>query len=104
MSAYRRQMSAVLGRLYGSSARPADPKAVNRTLDEKRMAIFAPGALHHILPLFVADDSNCETELADLKDYSSTAKHGAVAAWPIDHRAPKLWNMREESVTIKLRF
>ncbi|TDZ28229.1 hypothetical protein C8035_v000935 [Colletotrichum spinosum] len=68
------------------------------------MAIFAPGALHHILPLFVADDSNCETELADLKDYSSTAKHGAVAAWPIDHRAPKLWNMREESVTIKLRF
>lgn len=36
------------------------PTDVDRDLDQKRVAIFAPGALYHILPLFVADGSDCQ--------------------------------------------
>lgn len=34
--------------------------AVDRSKDGDRIAIFAPGALYHVLPLWLADDSNCK--------------------------------------------
>lgn len=34
--------------------------SVDRSLDEGRVAIFAPGAIYHVLPLWAAEDSNCK--------------------------------------------
>ncbi|KAF9882498.1 hypothetical protein CkaCkLH20_00534 [Colletotrichum karsti] len=69
---------------------PEDPKELDRELDEKRVAIFAPGALYHILPLFVADGSDCQETLADLSNYSPTPKDAAVVSWPVSHTRPNL--------------
>ncbi|EQB58135.1 hypothetical protein CGLO_01656 [Colletotrichum gloeosporioides Cg-14] len=64
------------------------PTDVDRDLDQKRVAIFAPGALYHILPLFVADGSDCQATLADLSNYSATPKDAVVVSWPISHTRP----------------
>lgn len=39
---------------------PHNPKDTDRELDQGRVAIFAPGALYPILPLFVANGSDCQ--------------------------------------------
>lgn len=38
-------------------------ETVDRAADSERVAIFAPGAIYEILPLWVAEGSNCEGEL-----------------------------------------
>ncbi len=79
---------------------PPSPEKVTmfRPLDEKKIVIFAPGALYEILPLWVAEGSECQgnllstvicldlevdlftDSLSDLARYSAKPKEGAVVA------------------------
>ncbi|WDK20862.1 hypothetical protein CGRA01v4_12151 [Colletotrichum graminicola] len=104
---------------------------VDRALDGARVAIFAPGALYHVLPLFVADGSECEGErerpaqmmmrgswkpflkklivfrdvidaLTDLGNYKAVPEDGAVVAWPVSHSRPDVDNhKRDIKFTVK---
>ncbi|KAF6816915.1 hypothetical protein CMUS01_12185 [Colletotrichum musicola] len=69
---------------------PQDPGDTNRELDHRRVAIFAPGALYPILPLFVANGSDCQALLTDLNNYSDVPKDAAVVAWPVRHSRPNV--------------
>ncbi|KAH6842345.1 hypothetical protein B0I37DRAFT_195996 [Chaetomium sp. MPI-CAGE-AT-0009] len=60
-----------------------------RARDEVRVALFAPGALYEVLPLWVAEGSKCEGPLLDLSKYSSKLVDGGVIAYPIQHSLPK---------------
>ncbi|KAK2011655.1 hypothetical protein LZ32DRAFT_659477 [Colletotrichum eremochloae] len=75
---------------------------VDRALDGNRVVIFAPGALYHVLPLFVADGSDCEDTLADLSNYKAVPEDGAVVAWPVSHSRPDVDNhKRDIKFTVK---
>ncbi|KAK1673792.1 hypothetical protein BDP55DRAFT_669236 [Colletotrichum godetiae] len=75
---------------------------VDRELDGGRVAIFAPGALYPVLPLFVADGSDCEATLADLGSYQAVPKDAAVVAWPVSHTRPDTANdKRDIEFTVK---
>ncbi|KAI9167287.1 Cruciform DNA-recognizing protein 1 [Paramyrothecium foliicola] len=65
------------------------PKAdeVDRTQDEQKVAIFAPGALYPVLPLWVAGSSSCKDKLLDLTKYSAEPEDGGVVAWPLNEQA-----------------
>lgn len=67
---------------------PEDADSVDRSLDTKRVAIFAPGALYYALPLWAAEDSNCKDDLLDLTKYHSEPAKGNVVGW-MSHTAPK---------------
>ncbi|KAK3291568.1 uncharacterized protein B0H64DRAFT_366921 [Chaetomium fimeti] len=60
-----------------------------RARDEIRVALFAPGALYEVLPLWVVEGSKCEGPLLDLSKYSSKLVDGGVIAYPIHHSFPK---------------
>ncbi|TQN69913.1 hypothetical protein CSHISOI_05431 [Colletotrichum shisoi] len=77
---------------------------VDRALDAARVAIFAPGALYPVLPLFVAEGSDCESTLADLANYQAVPRDGAVVAWPVSHSRPDVDNNRRDiKFTVKAR-
>ncbi|KAK1580573.1 uncharacterized protein LY79DRAFT_636517 [Colletotrichum navitas] len=81
---------------------PEGEGEVDRALDGDRVAIFAPGALYHVLPLFVADGSDCEDSLADLGNYKAVPEDGAVVAWPVSHSRPDVDNhKRDIKFTVK---
>ncbi|KAK2040723.1 hypothetical protein LZ31DRAFT_473999 [Colletotrichum somersetense] len=81
---------------------PEGEGEVDRALDASRVAIFAPGALYHVLPLFVADGSDCEDALADLGNYKAVPEDGAVVAWPVSHSRPDVNNhKRDIKFTVK---
>lgn len=60
----------------------------DRNKDEDRVVLFAPGAIYGILPLWVAEGSECEADLLDLEKYSEKAVDGGVISWPISHTDP----------------
>ncbi|KAL2022248.1 hypothetical protein VTK56DRAFT_5858 [Thermocarpiscus australiensis] len=60
-----------------------------RQRDDRRVALFAPGALYEVLPLFVAEGSACEETLLDTSKYSGELRDGGVVAYPINHTSPK---------------
>ncbi|KAJ3519567.1 hypothetical protein NM208_g14078 [Fusarium decemcellulare] len=66
---------------------PAADK-IDRSNDEQRVAIFAPGAIYGILPLWAAEGSECKDQLSDLTRYKTTPVDGGVAAW-VEHSEPK---------------
>lgn len=70
---------------------------VDRTKDESRVVIFAPGAIYAILPLWVAEDSKCKDDLAQLSKYKPTPSDGGVVAW-VEHSEPE-----EKSITIEIK-
>ncbi|ROV98120.1 hypothetical protein VPNG_08567 [Cytospora leucostoma] len=73
-----------------------------RPLDPGRVVIFAPGAVYETLPLWVAEESDCEDTLADLDKYSSKLKDGGVVAWTTHYTSPKRsWLEREMEFTVK---
>ncbi|KAL2756063.1 hypothetical protein ACRALDRAFT_1081926 [Sodiomyces alcalophilus JCM 7366] len=75
---------------------------VDREEDKDKVILFAPGALYEILPLFVAESSDCKDELLDLSKYTPEPKDGAVIAWPISHTRPSVREKRREiEITIK---
>ncbi|GKT60886.1 hypothetical protein ColTof4_01005 [Colletotrichum tofieldiae] len=81
-----------------------DAARVDRGLDAKRVAIFAPGALYPVLPLFVADGSDCQAALADLGNYQAVPGDAAVVAWPVSHTRPDVANhKRDIEFTVKAR-
>ncbi|EEY20969.1 predicted protein [Verticillium alfalfae VaMs.102] len=65
---------------------------LDRADDASRVILFAPGALYEILPLFVAESSDCPR-------YSPDAVDGGVVAWPISHSRP---NLREKKRDIEI--
>ncbi|KAK0386717.1 hypothetical protein NLU13_6552 [Sarocladium strictum] len=74
-------------------------KEVDRSLDEERLAIFAPGALYHILPLWAAETSPCRDVMSDLSKYKIVPEDGAVVGW-VEHKRPK---DKEIEFRIKMR-
>ncbi|KAL1839633.1 hypothetical protein VTJ49DRAFT_1294 [Mycothermus thermophilus] len=73
-----------------------------RARDERRIALFAPGALYEILPLFVADESGCEDLFGDLSKYSHKLLDGGVVAYPVNHTTPdRSQGFRDIEITIK---
>lgn len=60
---------------------------VDRSLDEKRVAIFAPGAIYPVLPLWVAGSSSCKDTLLDLSKYAAEPRDGSVVGWPQNKEA-----------------
>ncbi|KAK4232719.1 Glucarate dehydratase [Achaetomium macrosporum] len=73
-----------------------------RARDERRVAIFAPGAVHEVLPLWVAEGSGCEEALLDLSKYSAKLVDGGVVAYPVHHSLPKRsQNKRDMEFTVK---
>ena len=91
----------------------ADPE------DENKVVLFAPGAIYHALPLWVAEGSDCEGEipskldrkctelltyfaaaLLDTSKYTSTPADGAVIAWTTEHSKAVRRKGREMEFTI----
>ncbi|KAH7149715.1 hypothetical protein B0J13DRAFT_313292 [Dactylonectria estremocensis] len=64
---------------------PADK--IDRSQDGQRVAIFAPGALYGILPLWAAEASACKDIFSDLGKYNAVPEEGGVVAW-VQHTRP----------------
>ncbi|KAK0615553.1 hypothetical protein B0T17DRAFT_474298, partial [Bombardia bombarda] len=82
---------------------PAEPIApALRPLDKKKVVIFAPGALYEVLPLWVAETSECQDTLVDLSQYTPKVANGAVVAYPVKKtKANRDAGKREMEFTIK---
>ncbi|KAI1013111.1 hypothetical protein LB503_002016 [Fusarium chuoi] len=61
---------------------------INRDDDKDKVAIFAPGALYGILPLWTAETSKCEDQLVDLSKYKPKPSDGGVVGWVV-HTQPQ---------------
>jgi hypothetical protein len=61
---------------------------IDREKDADKVAIFAPGALYEVLPLWSAGTSDCKDDLLDLSKYKTTPEDGAVVSWP-ENAAPE---------------
>jgi hypothetical protein len=59
---------------------------VDRSKDKDKVAIFAPGALYPILPLWVADGSGCKGSLS--RFWSTIINHWAFLTPPSPHKNP----------------
>ena len=70
------------------------PPAEGQTIEERaesdknKVALFCPGALYSILPLWVAEKSGCKYALFNLGSYSAEPKDGGVVAWTTGHTLP----------------
>ncbi|KAF7549016.1 hypothetical protein G7Z17_g6673 [Cylindrodendrum hubeiense] len=65
---------------------PADK--IDRSQDEHRVAIFAPGALYGILPLWAAETGECKDIFSDLGKYKTAPEDDSVVAWVL-HTQPE---------------
>lgn len=75
---------------------------INRATDKEKVVLFAPGAVYDILPLWVAEDSDCKETLLDLSKYAEEPADGAVVAWTITHTEPNMSGpSRDMKFTIK---
>ncbi|KAK3316916.1 hypothetical protein B0H66DRAFT_583330 [Apodospora peruviana] len=87
------------------AATPSPIPAALRPLDEKRVVIFAPGALYETLPLWVAESaegSDCKEALSDIAKYSPKPTEGAVVAYPVKKtKAQRRQGKRDMEFTIK---
>ncbi|KAK4205443.1 heterokaryon incompatibility protein-domain-containing protein [Triangularia verruculosa] len=68
---------------------PEEPTPEFREKDDRRVVIFAPGAIYESLPLWLGEDSGCDDEMLDLSRYSGQAKNGGVIGYPIFHSKPE---------------
>ncbi|KAI8669028.1 hypothetical protein NCS57_00716200 [Fusarium keratoplasticum] len=66
---------------------------IDRSGDEQKVAIFAPGALYGVLPLWAAEASKCKGQLVDLTKYDTKPVDGGVVAW-IEHSQPEDHSMK----------
>jgi hypothetical protein len=101
--------------LYAVFEKPADdddqltetvkfPKEedADRAKDANRVAIFAPGAIYPLLPLWVAGSSSCKDDLLDLAKYEAVPRDGAVVGWPVNKEPKGDDNKMEFVVTAKV--
>ncbi|QKD54654.2 uncharacterized protein FOBCDRAFT_240122 [Fusarium oxysporum Fo47] len=61
---------------------------IDRDNDKDKVAIFAPGALYGILPLWTAGASKCEDQFVDLSKYKPRPSDGGVVGW-VMHTEPQ---------------
>ncbi|CAI6086517.1 hypothetical protein V2G26_003571 [Clonostachys chloroleuca] len=73
---------------------------VDRSQDENRVAIFAPGVIYHTLPLWAAEGSECKDDLLDLTKYKPEVAEGNVVGWA-EHKSPGFDNKAEFKVTAR---
>ncbi|KAF7548317.1 hypothetical protein G7046_g8718 [Stylonectria norvegica] len=66
----------------------ASANELDRLEDKQKVAIFAPGSLYDILPLWVAETSKCKDDLVDLTKYKPEPEEGGVVAWA-EHTLPE---------------
>jgi len=73
-----------------------------RADDKEKTVLFAPGAIYSTVPLWVADDSECQDLLSDIKKYSPKLTDGGVVGYPIRKTRAKRWvNKRDAEFTVK---
>ncbi|KAI1487102.1 hypothetical protein F5X96DRAFT_681508 [Biscogniauxia mediterranea] len=73
-------------------------------VDAEKVVIFAPGVLYPILPLWVAEGSECESTLLDLTKYSHELVDGGVVGWITKHtKARRAKGRRDVVFTIEVR-
>lgn len=83
-------------------AKDKEAIAEARKQDVNKLVLFSPGAIYDILPLFVAESSQCTGQLKNLKKYSSTPQDGAVVAWTTSHQTqPRDKDLRGLVFTVK---
>ncbi|KAK0662080.1 heterokaryon incompatibility protein-domain-containing protein [Cercophora samala] len=68
---------------------PKEPTPEFREKDDRRVLIFAPGAIYENLPLWLGEDSGCDDEMLDLAKYAGQPKDGGVIGYPIYHSKPQ---------------
>ncbi|KAK4162898.1 Glucarate dehydratase [Cladorrhinum sp. PSN259] len=105
--------------LYGVYARPAPPTRVLDTVkipdapvtdewrsrDDRRVVLFAPGALHENLPLWLTQTTGCEEYFSDLSLYGPQPKNGGVIGYPIHHTKPRrAQGSRDIEFTLKAEY
>ncbi|KAK8109535.1 hypothetical protein PG999_007672 [Apiospora kogelbergensis] len=74
-----------------------------RAPKDHKVIIFAPGAIYETLPLWVAEDSDCQKSLLDLSKYTPEVADGAVVGWVTEHTSPdRAKNEREMQFTIRV--
>ncbi|KAK8023934.1 hypothetical protein PG993_012000 [Apiospora rasikravindrae] len=74
-----------------------------RAPKDHKVIIFAPGAIYETLPLWVAEDSECESTLRDMSKYAPEATDGAVVGWVTEHTSPnRAKQEREMQFTIRV--
>ncbi|KAL2192806.1 hypothetical protein P885DRAFT_72672 [Corynascus similis CBS 632.67] len=73
-----------------------------RDKDNRRVVLFAPGAIYESLPLWVAEGSECEEQLSDLSKYSSELVDGGVIAYPVEHSRPGA-SPRQREIEFKIK-
>ncbi|TLS31348.1 hypothetical protein PpBr36_03621 [Pyricularia pennisetigena] len=94
--------SVVAGGGDDDAGEGVDAEAARLPPDEDLVVMFAAGAVYHTLPLWVAEGSGCEAELADLERYGPVLKDGGVTGWVVDRTVPDLdSNSREIKFTVK---
>ncbi|KAI5919027.1 hypothetical protein F4810DRAFT_714870 [Camillea tinctor] len=72
--------------------------------EQEKVVIFAPGVMYPILPLWVAEGSECESTLLDLSKYSHELVDGGVVAWITKHtKARRAKGRRDVEFTIEAR-
>ncbi|KAK4442202.1 Glucarate dehydratase [Podospora aff. communis PSN243] len=73
-----------------------------RADDKEKTVLFAPGAIYSTLPLWVAEDSECQDTMSDIEKYSPKLVDGGVVGYPIRKTRAKRWvNKRDAEFTIK---
>ncbi|KAK3998142.1 Glucarate dehydratase [Cladorrhinum sp. PSN332] len=105
--------------LYGVYARPAPATRVLDTIripdapvsddwrsrDDRRVVLFAPGALHENLPLWLTQPTGCEEFFADLSKYGPQPVNGGVIGYPIHHTKPRrAQGSRDIEFTLKAEY
>ncbi|KAG9251743.1 uncharacterized protein F5Z01DRAFT_265041 [Emericellopsis atlantica] len=73
---------------------------IDRSQDKDRVVMFAPAAVYHVLPLWVAEESDCKDQLLDLSNYKPEPADGTVVGWA-DHKRPKDDKTTEFRVSVK---
>jgi len=74
--------------------------STDRSADGDKVAIFAPGAIYHVLPLWAAEDSKCKDDLLDLTKYKPQPKSGNVVGWAT-HTEPKKDKSAEFTIKVQ---
>ncbi|TDZ28839.1 Phenylacetaldoxime dehydratase [Colletotrichum spinosum] len=77
----------------GNSAGPAEDDLV---------VLFAPGAIYEILPLWVAEKSDCGDEMLDLTRYGAAPTDDGVVAWVVERTTPD-GQTQSRDVTFKVK-
>ncbi|KAK4183240.1 Glucarate dehydratase [Podospora australis] len=60
-----------------------------REKDDRRVVLFAPGAIYEVLPLWLAEGTPCDDALSSTDKYTGKIADGGVVGWPVHISRPK---------------